>query len=96
MAPSADLNHFEPYVDYRDGKLRFPLPTLPRSRGADRHQFSIPSRFLNGPLREELIGLRYELDLKGRIKLEVKEDYMERLKRSPDLADCLCQSFAFD
>ena len=90
-----DLNYFTPYLDIK-GQLRFPIPTGARSQGVDRPGFSIPPRFLNGPLREELIGLRYEHDLRGRIKLENKEDYVERLKRSPDLADCLCQSFGFD
>jgi hypothetical protein len=95
MASATELNHFTAYLDIK-GQLRFPIPNAPRSSGTSRQQFSIPPRFLNGPLREELIGLRYELDLKGRIKLEKKEDYIERLKRSPDLADCLCQSFVFD
>jgi len=95
LASATDLNHFAPYLNMQ-GQLKFPVPISSRSHGSDRLQFSIPSRFLNGSLREELIGLRYELDLKGRIKLEKKEDYVERLKRSPDLADCLCQSFAFD
>lgn len=92
---AADLNHFNPYLDV-EGRLKFPIPIAPRSEGRDKIQFAIPPRFLHGPLREELIGLRYDLDPRGRIKLEVKEDYAERLKRSPDLADCLCQSFAFD
>lgn len=86
--------HFR--LDYQTGR---PVPTVvlaPKSYVGDRDQFCIPSRFLAGPLREELVGLRYELDPRGRVKLEVKEDYVERLKRSPDLADCLCQSFAFD
>jgi hypothetical protein len=96
LSMASDLNYFKPHIDYRDGRVKFPLPILPRSHGLDRPQFSIPLQFLNGPLREELIGLRYEHDLRGRIKLEIKEDYVERLKRSPDLADCLCQSFAFD
>lgn len=92
---ASHLNHYAPYMDIY-GKLKFPVPLGPRSIGRERPQFSIPARFLNGSLREELIGLRYEMDLRGRIKLEKKEDYVERLKRSPDLADCLCQSFAFD
>lgn len=78
------------------GRVRAPLGVALRSQGVGRQQFSIPHRFLNGPLREELINLRYELDLRGRIKLELKEDMAMRIKRSPDLADCLCQSFAFD
>jgi hypothetical protein len=92
--PEYSVNEFT--INYKTGCPKTPMLVLPRSRGDDRSQFSIAPRFLNGPLREELIGLRYEQDLRGRIKLEVKEDYVERLKRSPDLADCLCQSFAFD
>lgn len=82
-------------VDIR-GRIRAPVGIVLRSSGVNRRPFHIPSRFLNGPLREELIGLRYELDVRGRIKLEIKEDFVLRIKRSPDLADCLCQSFAYD
>lgn len=93
---SADDFNYNPFrLDIR-GRIRPPVADTSRSFGLNRQGFSIPSRFLNGPLREELIGLRYELDQRGRIKLEVKEDFVERLKRSPDLADALCQSFAFE
>jgi hypothetical protein len=95
MASAEDLNHSAFKLDIR-GRPKFGVGELLSSRGKARQGFSIPKRFLNGPLREELIGLRYELDLRGRVKLEVKEDYAERLKRSPDLADTLCQSFAFE
>lgn len=91
------VNHFPPRLDIR-GQIRGGPVVKPRVSVslATRQGFSIPPSFLNGPLREELIGLRYELDPRGRIKLEVKEDYALRLKRSPDLADALCQSFAFE
>jgi hypothetical protein len=96
VAPTIDDFVYHPARLAIDGRVRGGTSFIPRVQGLSRAQFSIPSRFLNGPLREELIGLRYELDLKGRVKLEVKEDYVERLKRSPDLADAFCQSFAFD
>ena len=77
------------------GNIRRPGEDPQAAHGTDIPQFSIPSRILNGHLREELIGLRYSLDLNGRIQLEPKEDFAERLKRSPDLCDALCQSFAY-
>jgi hypothetical protein len=46
-------------------------------------------------MRPELQGLRYSLDPKGRICLEKKDDFVKRLKHSPDFADALAQSFAF-
>lgn len=58
--------------------------------------FAIRADWLRGPLREELSGLRYDQDDRGRIRLEPKEDFTERLKRSPDLADALLQSFGLD
>jgi hypothetical protein len=43
-------------------------------------------------IREELSNLRYEL--KGdKSALELKEDFAERLGRSPDFADALTQTF---
>ncbi len=58
--------------------------------------FAIPKRFTQGTsMMEELRGLRYEQDKHGAICLELKEDYAERLKHSPDFADALTQSFAF-
>lgn len=90
-----DLENKEFRIDYRTGRfVSSPVHQI-LSQGKPRRNFSIPPRFLDGSLREELVGLRYELDIKGRIKLELKEDYVERLKRSPDLADAVCQSFAF-
>lgn len=94
----ADIDHVNFFPSRIDisGKFYGKPPPAVRPKGGNRSSFSIPPRFLNGPLREELVGLRYELDLRGRIKLEVKEDYAERIRRSPDLADCLCQSFAYE
>jgi hypothetical protein len=43
-------------------------------------------------MREELLGLRYHL-VGDSSALEAKEDYMDRLGRSPDFADSLCQGF---
>jgi hypothetical protein len=45
--------------------------------------------------RDELQGLIYTQDPKGRIVLEPKEDFALRLRKSPDLLDALAQSFAF-
>jgi hypothetical protein len=46
-------------------------------------------------LRPELAALRSELDTIGRFALEAKEKMAARLRRSPDLADALIQSFGF-
>jgi hypothetical protein len=43
-------------------------------------------------MREELLGLRYHL-AGDQSALEQKEDFMDRLGRSPDFADSLCQGF---
>jgi hypothetical protein len=56
--------------------------------------FSIHPDFMR-PMREELQGLHYTQDSTGRIVLEIKEDFARRLRRSPDFADTLMQSFAF-
>jgi CHAD domain-containing protein len=42
-------------------------------------------------MREELQGLRYLQDEHGRICLEVKEEFVKRLKHSPDFADAFGQ-----
>jgi hypothetical protein len=57
--------------------------------------FRIPPAILAAGLREELLGLRYEEDRTGRICLEAKDDFARRLRRSPDRADAVAQSFAF-
>lgn len=64
-------------------------PMVPQS------PFSIRPEFM-APMRDELQGLRYTLDPTGRVCLEIKEDFVKRLKRSPDLADAMIQSFAFN
>jgi hypothetical protein len=43
-------------------------------------------------IREELLALRYHLH-GDESALELKEDLMERLGRSPDFADAICQTF---
>jgi hypothetical protein len=43
-------------------------------------------------MREELLALRYHLD-GDQSALELKEDLMDRLGRSPDFADAFCQTF---
>lgn len=46
-------------------------------------------------LMEDLTGPEYEIDLKGRIKLETKESMKKRGLSSPDDADALGLTFAF-
>ena len=45
-------------------------------------------------LKQELTGIMYGYDLKGRIKLEAKDQMKKRLGYSPDKADALCLTFA--
>ena len=54
--------------------------------------FGIPSTIDWGSIREEILGLRYHLD-GDQSALESKEDFMDRLGRSPDYADALTQTF---
>jgi hypothetical protein len=63
-----------------------------RGSGSLWHPFHIPAGADWEPMREELLALRYHLqgDLSA---LELKEDLMDRLGRSPDFADSLCQGF---
>ena len=44
------------------------------------------------PMREELLGLRYRL-VSDASALECKEDFQDRLGRSPDFCDSICQGF---
>ena len=45
-------------------------------------------------LREELAEVRYEIDGKGRIALEAKSQFRQRIGRSPDAADAVAMAFA--
>lgn len=56
--------------------------------------FSIPPHLLN-TFRKELQGCRYALDDKGRIALENKEDFIKRIKSSPNFLDSVMMTFAF-
>ena len=58
--------------------------------------FSIPSRAWWPMMREDLVGLTYELVGERQVKLIKKEDLMQTLGRSPDRGDALVQSMAFD
>ncbi len=72
----------------------FPLPLGGLGAAVPQHPFAIRPDHL-AALREELQGLRYIQDSQGRICLERKEDFKRRLRRSPDLADCVTQLWAF-
>jgi phage terminase large subunit len=56
--------------------------------------FSIPADLLRR-YRLELQGVRYQLDDAGRIELERKDDFVKRIKRSPNFLDSLMMTFAF-
>jgi phage terminase large subunit len=86
----------------RFGNLRSAAAWILRQRldpgrqvgGTVQPPFSIRPEWA-GSLRPELAELRYLLR-SDRTELEPKEELVKRLKRSPDLADALIQSFAFD
>ena len=42
----------------------------------------------------QLLAPRYEYDVKGRVKIEKKEDLIARIGRSPDQADALLLAYA--
>lgn len=54
------------------------------------HNFALPR---NDMLLEELSEMTFELDSQGRIQIEAKEDIIERLNRSPDIADSVALTF---
>lgn len=98
---SNEFNEFNVEFDHDPyGELeRCSIPWLASRRTSSPSEAQEP--FLIPPfegwelLREELIELRYEV--RGtRIALEAKPQLKKRLGRSPDLADALLMSFAFD
>jgi hypothetical protein len=66
-----------------------------REPGKHRPDFSIPPGDYWPRLREELAALTYDL-AKHQTRLLAKDDWKTVLGHSPDLADALLQSFAFD
>ena len=48
----------------------------------------------NQVLREELVATSYTFSSAGKYKIEAKESMRKRLRRSPDMADALCLTFA--
>lgn len=74
----------EPEPDPADPDARIYTPQRP---------FSIPQHLIDA-FRPEL-SIRYQLDDAGRIQLEVKEDLIARLKRSPNFLDALIMTFAY-
>jgi phage terminase large subunit len=56
--------------------------------------FSIPQQLLS-PLKRELMAIRYVLNAMDSLGITDKDDVVNMLGHSPDLADCLGQSFAY-
>ena len=54
------------------------------------HNLAIPR---NDMLLEELTEIKYEVNSRGEIQLEAKEDIIERLGRSPDVSDSLAETY---
>ncbi len=89
LDPDRPVPHEPSPADDGDLWKPAPKPIPPKAQ----HPFCIPAKFLTSDGREELLGLRYELD-GARIALEKKDDFMARLGRSPDYADALMMTFA--
>lgn len=71
------------------------MVSAPTGRMVVQPAFSIRPEWV-AVMRDELQGLRYEHGRKsGKVELELKEDFEKRLKKSPDMADCLTQLFAW-
>lgn len=66
-----------------------PQPTPAKSKL--QPPFTIPAHVLAKGLREELTGMRYSIE-GGKIAMEDKDKFMDRLGRSPDAADALAMS----
>ncbi len=56
--------------------------------------FALPKHLLDR-YRPELQGLRYQLAGSGEIALENKEEFVKRLKKSPNFVDALIMTFAY-
>ena len=67
--------------------------TLPSGVQVPQVPFAIPPEIAR-VMRHEIVNLRHTYDERGRIQLELAEDFRKRLKRSPNDADALGQSFA--
>lgn len=59
-----------------------------------QHPFSFPRELLDR-FRAEFQGLRYQLTGAGEIALEVKEEFVKRLKKSPNVVDAFAMTFAY-
>lgn len=56
--------------------------------------FSMPTQLLNS-LRRELMAIRYVLNVTDTLGINDKDEVVNLLGHSPDLSDCLAQSFAY-
>jgi phage terminase large subunit len=63
-------------------------------RYSSQPSFAIPRDLLNH-FRKELQQCKYQLDDGGRIMLERKEDFVKRLKASPNFLDAVTMTFAY-
>ena len=76
---------FDPTRNKQQPETGLYLPQLP---------FHLPPSLLQR-YRAELQGLRYGLDDRGRIALERKDEFVKRIKRSPNFLDALIMTYAF-
>lgn len=81
---------FRNYRSYSYWQLRHRLDP----NGRYFRPFSMPLQFLSS-IKRELMAVRYSLNVTDTLGLNDKEEVVNLLGHSPDLADCLAQSFAF-
>lgn len=86
---ASDKISASPWQRWVNGPVEVPSTVV-----SERIPFAMPRDFVQSA-RDEIQGLRYSLMAGDKVCLEPKEDFMKRLKKSPDLVDALAQSFAF-
>ena len=86
----------KPAEQARTSRLQFSAPVGQESGKiyVPQKPFALPLHLLN-TFRKQLVGCRYGLDDAGRIAIERKEDFVKRLKHSPDFLDALQMTFAY-
>lgn len=85
------LSAFEPFPIQGRGD---PASAAEAALYTPQKPFAIPGHLVQR-YRAELQGLRYHLDDTGAIALEVKEQFVARIKHSPNFLDALSMTFAY-
>lgn len=75
-------------------QVRGPSPPGGRPVWVPQHPFAIPKHIVDR-YRAELTGVRYLQTPAGEIALEPKDQFVKRLKKSPNFLDALAMTFAY-